>query len=124
MKHIKKLAALAALFTSLSFSQAQNVLQTPAAQGIVTLSWNYSAAQLTDTLFKIRGSKTNTSDKSTWQVLTNVFEKTNVVVNVTPGEYFFTGTASNLWGETIFFPVVSLPALPRSDVVVTVIKVQ
>lgn len=103
---------------------AASVLQTPAATGLVTLSWDYPVNEVSGVLFKIRGSTDQSINKTNWPILLTVTNTTNATVQITPGIFYFTGTASNLWGETVFFPVVATPALPRSDVVVKITDIK
>lgn len=121
MKKVIKLLSSLLLISSLS---AASVLQTPNATGLVTLSWDYPASELTGVLFKIRGTPNSSLNKTNWPVLMSVSNVNTATIQIVPGQYFFTGTASNLWGETIFFPVVATPALPRSDVVVRIVDIK
>jgi hypothetical protein len=124
MKLSKLFKLTTATLLTIGALSAASVLQTPAATGLVTLSWDYPANEISGVLFKIRGSIDPNLNKTNWPVLLTVTNGTTATVQITPGQYFFTGTASNLWGETIFFPVVATPALPRSDVVVKIIDIK
>jgi len=125
MRLIKTFSALA-LAALVTFSaKAQNVLQTPTPSGLVTLTWDYPVSELTTNIFfHIRGTNVNTANKSTWPVISTVVGTNTAVVTIVPGEYYFTGTASNVWGQTIYFNVTATPALPRSDVTVRIAKIQ
>lgn len=83
------------------------------ASGDVELEWQYPVAPSTNVVFVLRGSPVLTTNLSSWAVLTNISGlSTSATVRITPGRFFFTLSASNLWGESGFSPVVGLPPLP------------
>lgn len=122
----KILASILTVSVACSVIAQEYLLQTPAAVGNITLGWSYPASELSTNLtFKIRGSTDPNLVKTSWPVLTNVIGTvTNTTIKINPGKYYFTMTASNLWGETIFYNVEEIPSLPRSDVLVRVQKIQ
>ena len=90
----------------------------PTGPTSITLAWNYPANQLsTGLVFRVYSSLDITTPLQNWTVLTNVVG-TNlfVTLSVQPGARYFSLTASNLWGESDFSNVASTPAVPRSDV--------
>jgi len=127
MTFLKKIALAASLASFCFFGKAQeSLLQTPAAVGLTTLSWNYPTAELnSNLLFKIRGTTNLSLAKTNWPIIANVVgTTTNTTVQISPGAYYFTMSVSNLWGETAFSNVEATPALPRSDFTVRVIRIQ
>lgn len=80
----------------------------------VNLAWDYAPEDLSTNLtFKIYGSPTNSTPSTNWMVLTNVVG-TNLTasVQIVPGRYFFSATASNAWGESLFSNVAETQGLP------------
>jgi hypothetical protein len=127
MTFLKKSILALSLVSFCFFGKAQeSLLQTPAAVGLTTLSWNYPTSELnSNLLFKIRGTTNLSLAKTNWPIITNIVGTiTNTTVQIPPGAYYFTMTASNLWGETIPSNVEATPALPRSDFTVRVVKIQ
>ena len=90
--------------------------------GNVTLLWDYPLAERTpDISFKLYHSTNITIPLTNWVCITNVASTaTNINVKVTPGVNFFTLTASNFWGESDFSNVAATPAMPRSNINITI----
>lgn len=68
-------------------------------------------------LFVLYHSTDLTVPLTNWPVYTTI-PGTNRLFTITiePGVHFFTMTASNFWGQSDFFPTVSLPGVPRNGV--------
>lgn len=87
-----------------------------AAPEDISLAWDYPESEKTNVVFRVYSSTNITIPLNQWTVITNVTGTNFVRLKVVPGVNYFTMTASNFWGESIFSEVVSTPALPRSDV--------
>lgn len=87
----------------------------PETNRVVTASWDYPPAELTNMVFRVHQTTNITLALTNWTVLTNVTGKTSVKLSVPGGVNHFAVSASNFWGS-VFSSVVSTPTLPRSDV--------
>jgi hypothetical protein len=109
------------LFLLTAWSTAGADLNT---NGIIRLAWDYPPDELGTNLMFILYSTTNiTTPFGLWTVLTNIpGTQTKTTVRVSPGKLFLTLTASNIWGESDPCNTVPLPALPRNDSKITVLR--
>lgn len=84
--------------------------------GRVTLAWDPPAGGVVPDVYKIYHSTNINTPLSNWVCIATV-PGTNLTttVMVTPGTNFFTATASNFWGESLFSNVARTPGLPSSD---------
>lgn len=81
---------------------------TPLPPTPLTLRWDFPTNKLEGITFKIYYTTNLATPKTNWTVLgttTNLFFSTPIA----PGAYFFSVTASNLWGEGDFSNVASTP---------------
>lgn len=100
----------------------------------VSLVWNYPVAALsTDTVFVFYATNNLAAPLASWPYFTNVWATNYTDANLNPtnldgtngvfrlpfltlpGQGFYTGKATNLWGESDFSTVASTPPVPRSD---------
>ena len=105
MKFIRSIAVLCLLLA----------VNAAAPSGLVTLSWDYPAYELSDKLtFKVYSSATMVLPLESWPVLTNVSgTNLSVKLQILPGQRFFYMTASNFWGESGPSNLIGTPPLPR-----------
>ncbi|SRR5258705_9814621 len=94
-----------------------SVYAQTAIDGRVTLEFDYPASEIPGTTFK---AYLSTNLLSPWTHIATVVGTNRIPLTVTPGVNFFVCTASNFWGESDFSTVASTPALPRSDVHLTI----
>jgi len=89
-----------------------------APTGDVTLAWSYPTNLVAGVTFKVYGSPTLGTPMSSWPVIATVpGPTTNATVHIAPGAFFFSVTASNIWGESSFSNVAQTPALPLAPTV-------
>ncbi len=82
-----------------------------------TLRWTYPTNELsTNLLFKLYSTTNISSPVSTWPLFVTVMgTNTQVTIPIVTEQRFFTMTASNWHGESVFSNVASIPPPPRSD---------
>ncbi len=83
--------------------------------GHIRLTWDYPAAEMTDTTFNVHYSTDLAVPMTSWLVMTNV-STTNVDLTITPGKMFFYVTATNFWGESDPSNVVHTPGVYQNAV--------
>jgi hypothetical protein len=117
-------AAMLAVLLISAMVLSAGMLNEP--KGKVTLAWDYPTNELSrDLTFLIRRSTNISIPMTNWTVIARVVgTNMQATVFVTPGVNFFVCTASNLWGESDFSNVVSMPGLPRSDVNLVILRAE
>lgn len=110
---MKRLIAVAVLALGLGLAAVIGQADT---NETVIVSWDYPASEISNMTFRVYQSTNITTPLTNWNVLATV-KGTNEAppIQVVGGLNYFAVSSSNFWGA-VFSSVVSIPALPRSDV--------
>jgi len=96
-------------------------LLSPAQAEQVTIAWDYPTNELNGVTFRLRWSNDIATPLTNWFVLIAT-TNTTVKVDVPRGVNFFTASASNFWGESVFSNIAFTPPVVRTNVQIIVTR--